>query len=183
MKLSTGQVVVIAAGGGLALWALAKGSAGDPFGLYALGRTVMPNPPNQLMRANNFAARAGSLPSQAGYNGIGATSVQPVFAGTLAGLGSFVGQLFRGLAGPGNTANANRPQSSASSGGGIAQPSGTAGVVPGWQGDWSDFGMSDFTDMFTWDTQFDSAPPTVAYAPGGYGDTSFDPFAGFEQES
>ena len=183
MKLSTGQVVVIAAGSGLAFWALTRGTAGDPFGFQALARTVMPNPPNQLARANNFAARSGGVPSQAGYNGLGATSVQPVFAGTLAGLGSFVGQLFRGLAGPGNNANANRPQSSASSGGGVSQPTGTAGVVPGWQGDWGDMGFSDFTDMFTWDTQFDQQPSDTYYAPGGYGDTSFDPFAGFEQES
>lgn len=129
MKLSTGQIVIIA-GAGLALYVLAQRAraTGSPFlgGLL----TAMPESATPAERAAWFARTGGRYPDVAGTNGTGATAVQPAYAGLLAGMGTAVTSLFQKIAGPGNAAPASRPQASASSGGGISQPNLATSYTP-----------------------------------------------------
>lgn len=129
MKLSNGQLLVIAGGVGLVGLYMMKRQPGEPFSLGGVFRTIMPNAPTQQQRAAMFAAQSGGYPDRAGTSGYGATSVQPAYAGLLPGLGSFVTALATKLVGPGNAPPPSRPQASASSGGGVSQP--TPGIN-GW---------------------------------------------------
>jgi hypothetical protein len=122
VKLSNTQLLLVAGGVGLVGWYLMKRDPSSPFSLGGLFGTIMPNAPTQQQLAQHFAAQSGRGPVQAGTSGYGATSAQPAYAGLLPGLGSFVGSLFGKVAGPGNAAPASRPQASASSGGGVSQP-------------------------------------------------------------
>ncbi len=110
------------AGAGLVGLYLMKKQPGDPFSLGGMFRTLMPNSPTQAQRAAMFAAQSGRRPDSTGTSGYGSTSVQPAYAGLLPGLGSFATALFTKIAGPGNAAPSARPQASASSGGGVSQP-------------------------------------------------------------
>jgi hypothetical protein len=135
VKLSNTQIVVIAGAAGLVGLYLMKRQSGEPFSLGNLFRTIMPNSPTQQQRAMMFAAQSTGYPDRAGTAGYGSTSVQPAYAGLLPGLGSAVTALFTKIAGPGNTAPSSRPQASASSGGGVSQP------TPGVNG-WTDLSES-----------------------------------------
>jgi hypothetical protein len=175
MKLSNGQLIVLAGGVGLVGLYLMRKNPNEPFSLGGLFRTVMPNAPTDAQRAAWFAANAGGTPSAAGSYGYGATSSQPVYAGAMAGLGSFVSSLFGKLAGPGNAAPLSRPQSSASSGGGVSQPS--MGFTDVFHPDLY-FGYGDVTDNWNEPTTYVGGDGYLP--PGGVmGDTTFDPFQGF----
>lgn len=150
MKLSTGQILVIAGGVGLLVYVMNRRAAGEPlFGGLNPYRTLMPESMTPAQRAAYFARTSGyGDPSAAGTDGYGATSAQPAYAGLLPAIGTAVSGLFAKIAGPGNAAPASRPQASASSGGGVAQP--TPGVGPGWTPifDQSSVYFGEFNDSF-----------------------------------
>lgn len=170
MKLTNGQIVVLAAGAGIVGLYLMKRQPGEPFSLGGMFRTIMPNAPTDAQRAAWFAANAGRGPIQAGTSGAGYTSAQPAYAGLLPGLGSFVGSLYQKIAGPGNAAPGSRPQASASSGGGVSQP--TPGV-----GGWTEV----FDQSSVYFGEFDNSYGD--FTTNGYTPTVIDPAGDYSIQS
>lgn len=122
MKLSTGQIVVLAGGVGLVGWYLMRKDPAAPFSVGDMFGTIMPNAADQNQLANWFASRSGGQPSPAGTSGYGATSAMPAYAGGLAQLGNAIANIFQRQSGPGNQQGPNQPRASSSAGGGVSQP-------------------------------------------------------------
>lgn len=179
MKLSNGQIIVVVGGLGLVGWYLSRRPTGQPFSMGGFFDTILSTSPGQAELAQHFANQSGGSPSRAGVDGRGVTSVQPVYAGALAGLGSFVTALFRRASGPGNNAPAGSVRASASSGGGVSQP--TPGLTERFTPDVFFGWGSEFLETDDWYQSTLIVPPGGSYGFLASADTSYDPFAGLER--